>query len=85
MKEANEREEAKTKMQSKIKQLTNELNQQKTMTKEKDKEIMKMVNDINKYVQKKDEKDYVAGLMKLNQDYVNPRGKQIARSSGDDP
>lgn len=85
MKQMNQHEENLTKKQSKIFQLTQDLNNQKAKTKEKEKTIFKMINDINKYVQQKDEKSYVAGLMQLNQDYVMPRQNEILQKKKKDP
>ena len=61
------------KRDNQIKQLVRELNEQKNITRDKDKTIFKFINDVHKYVQMKDEKSYVQGLMQLNQDYVMPR------------
>ena len=80
----NEREEELTKKQSKIVQLTADLNKQKAVTKEKEKEMGKITSDIAKYVESKNEKEYIAGLMKLNSTYVKTnQGDNRARRSED--
>ena len=80
-----QKSEDEQKMKSKIDQLTTELNQQKARSKEKDQTIFKMINDINKYVQSKDEKVYVQGLMQLNQDYVISRSSELNQKKKKDP
>jgi TolA-binding protein len=85
MKTMNHLEEELYKKQSKINQLTQELNAQKNVTKEKEKTILKFCNDVHKYVQAKEEKAYVQGLMKLNQDYVMPRSTELLDKKKKDP
>ena len=58
------------KKNSKIKQLKNELAEREEKTWEKEKTILKFASDVAKIVDTRDEKAYVTGLMKLNQDYV---------------
>ncbi len=58
------------KKQSKINQLNLDLNSQREATAEQEKTILKFAQDVHKIVQTKDEKAYVVGVMKLNQDYV---------------
>lgn len=85
MKTMNEREDELTKKQSKISQLTHEFNSQKAKTKDKEKLVFRIVADINRYVQSKDEKSYVNGLMQLNQDYVMPRSNEFKQKKKKDP
>jgi hypothetical protein len=59
-----------SKKQSKINQLNSDVTNQKDNTNEKEKTILKFAQDVHKIVQTKDEKAYVTGIMKLNQDYV---------------
>jgi len=47
-----------------------DFNAQKELTQEKEKTVLKFAQDVHKVVQTKDEKSYVTGVMKLNQDYV---------------
>jgi TolA-binding protein len=46
------------------------LTTQRSATAEQEKTILKFAQDVHKIVQTKDEKAYVTGVMKLNQDYV---------------
>ena len=46
--------------------------------------MFKITSDIAKYVESKNEKEYIAGLMKLNSTYVKPnQGDHKARRSED--
>ena len=85
MKNMNHLEDELSKRDSKIKQIDAELAKQKAVTNDKQKTIFKIVNDIHKYVQSKDEKSYVAGLMQLNQDYVMPRITELLEKKKKDP
>ena len=81
----NEREDELAKKQSKINQLMKDLKVQRGDTKEKEGLIFKIVDDINNYVQQKDEKVYVKGLMQLYQEYVLPRQGSLASKKKKDP
>jgi hypothetical protein len=59
-----------TKDRSKIKSKKNDLRKQRQTTKEKKAFILKFAQDVHKIVSTKDDKAYVTGIMKLNQDYV---------------
>lgn len=58
-------------MQSKIDQIGIEIADQEERTKEKKAIIIKFQQDVQKIVDTKNENEYLTGLMKLNQDYVN--------------
>lgn len=66
----NERAEKLSKFRSKIKSTTNDLIEQRKETKEKKAITLKFAQDVHKIVSTKDDKAYVTGMMKLNQDYV---------------
>lgn len=70
MKKMNQLGKELAKRQSKINTLHLDLGQQKEATAEQEKTIIKFASDVHKIVQTKDEKAYVTGVMKLNQDYV---------------
>jgi thymidylate kinase len=70
MQRMNQQGEELSKKQSKINQLNVDLKTQQDQTSEKEKTILKFAQDVHKIVQTKDEKAYVTGVMKLNQDYV---------------
>lgn len=58
------------KFKTKYMVLETDLRNQEEFTKEKKEVILKFAQDVHKIVQTKDEKAYVTGIMKLNQDYV---------------
>lgn len=66
----NERAEKLSKFRSKIKSVTNDLVEQRKITEEKRAITLKFAQDVYKIVSTKDDKAYVTGIMKLNQDYV---------------
>ena len=59
-----------TKDRSKIKSKKNDLRKQRQETKDRKAFILKFAQDVHKIVSTKDDKAYVTGIMKLNQDYV---------------
>lgn len=54
-----------------MKQLEKDLGKQKTETENKKAVCLKFAQDVHKIVSTKDDKAYVVGIMKLNQEYVN--------------
>lgn len=58
------------KQSSKIKQYDLDLKRQEALTQEKRAIVLKFAKDVHSIVQKQDDKQYITGIMKLNQDYV---------------
>lgn len=58
------------KQSSKIKQYDLDLKRQESLTQEKRAIVLKFAKDVHSIVQKQDDKQYITGIMKLNQDYV---------------
>lgn len=71
MKEIKKESESLSKNASKMKQLEKDLAKQTAETEGKKGICLKFAQDVHKIVSTKDDKAYVVGIMKLNQEYVN--------------
>lgn len=74
-----------TKDRSKIKSKKNDLREQRRLTKEKKSFILKFAQDVHKIVSTKDDKAYITGIMKLNQDYVMSQSAYTGNDNKRDP
>lgn len=81
----NERAEKLSKFRSKIKSSTNDLIEQRKETREKKAITLKFAQDVHKIVSTKDDKAYVTGMMKLNQDYVMSQSAYRGQAKKRDP
>ena len=81
----NERAEKLSKFRSKIKSTTNDLTEQRKETREKKAITLKFAQDVHKIVSTKDDKAYVTGVMKLNQDYVMSQSAYTGQAKKRDP
>lgn len=70
MKELDALGEKINKQTSQTKQYQADFDRQEEITKEKRGVVLKFAKDVHNIVQKQDDKAYVVGIMKLNQDYV---------------
>ena len=84
MREIKQESERLSKNASKMKQLEKDLSRQKTETENKKAICLKFAQDVHKIVSTKDDKAYVVGIMKLNQEYVNtqsPTKNQVKKKN----
>ncbi len=72
--------------QAKIGEIEELLRMEKQLKKEKERTVQKFVNEVHKIVQHKgDEKQYVAGLMRIYEDYVKEYSEEILEKKKKDP
>jgi len=74
-----------TKLKSKVKSKHKDLAKKRKETQMKKAIIWKLAQDVHKIVSTKDDKAYIMGIMKLNQDYVMSQQAYLSNDKKRDP